>query len=179
MQLVLHHLSDGDILEVEVAGVDDFLLLVVHNAGRADTHHFNLLHRDTGILCGSAGSFCHTFSNFYSRASHQGFFAGFGNQLKLFVHHACDDVGSAQVDADVIFHHKNTPLGWVCLFFINSYFIIAFVGFLFNSFLKDSPKNDRILHKTLRKIVIGNDEKSFKNRKSVRDKWSKTQESQH
>jgi len=47
--------------------------------------------------------------------------------------------------------------------------------FLFSRFLK----NDGILHKTLRKIVIGNDEKSFKNRKSVRDKWSKTQESQH
>ena len=54
------------------------------------------------------------WGDFLSRTAHAGLVACFGQQLELLIHHARDDVGAAQVDADIIFHTK-TPLHFVAL----------------------------------------------------------------
>ena len=104
VQLVLEHPPDGDILEVQVAGEDDLFFLVVHNARTADADRFNLVKAQPCLFDSGSGGLRHGVGNLLGRSADIGFVTCLGQKMELLVHHARDDVGSAKVDSDIIFH---------------------------------------------------------------------------
>ena len=100
--------AQGNVLPAHVGAEDDVAGLRVRNAGNADAHGVNVVHRQLGLVQHLQGAAAHVRDDLLIGAAHQRGGLALMDQLTLLVHHADLNAGSAYVNANV-YHDSILP----------------------------------------------------------------------